>query len=324
MIEVLSAGPFATVQDLGRHGHRAIGVSVSGAMDGLALRTGNLLLGNPEGAAGIETTGAPLVLRFAADTAVAVTGAPAAVTLDDVTLPNFWCTPVRAGQTLSVAPSGTAMWRYVCVAGGIDCARVMGSRSTDTKIGIGGPLDGKALQRGTMLRFGKVGTAAPDGNRVPHDYGVRPPEDRRAPDGTAVIRVLPAREYDRFRAEDRAAFWDAAWQVRRESNRMGYRLDGPTLRTTTPQNLPSYGLVLGIVQVPPDGQPIVQLAEANTMGGYPKFGVVIEPDLRRLVQSRPGTRIRMERVDRDAAIAARAQDRAYLASVADAATLACA
>ncbi len=324
MIEVLSAGPFATVQDLGRHGHRSIGVSVSGAMDALSLRAGNLLLGNAEGAAGIETTGAPLVLRFRADTAVAVTGAPAAASLDGTALPNFWCTQVRAGQALTVAPSAAAMWSYVCVAGGIDCAEVMGSRSTDTKIGIGGPFGGKPLFRGAALHVGASGAPAAAGRRAPGEYGVRPPEERRARDGTAVVRVLTAREYDRFRPEDRAAFWDAAWEVRSDSNRMGYRLEGPTLRTTAPQNLPSYGLVLGIVQVPPDGRPIVQLAEANTMGGYPKFGVVIEPDLRTLVQTRPGRCVRMERVGRDAAIAARAQDRAYLASVAAAAALVCA
>lgn len=315
MIEILAAGPFATVQDLGRPTRRGHGISVAGAMDALALRGGNLMLGNDEDAAGIETALAPLRVKFTEETAFAVTGAAARVRLDGIALPNWWCGPAHAGQVLEIMPSTVGMWTYLTVAGGINCATVLGSRSTDLKLGIGGPFEGKAIPTGAKLQTGVSDTAA---IHALGGYALQPPQ-AETQDGHPVLRVIPAREYDEFVDSDRAAFWETDWRVGQECNRMGYRLTGPTLHTTVPLSLPSYPLVSGIIQVPPSGQPIIQLAEANTCGGYPKFGVIIQADLRTLVQSRPASILRMRQVTADQGVAARAEHEAFLRTARNAA-----
>ena len=125
-----------------------------------------------------------------------------------------------------------------------------------------------------------------------------------------IIRVLPAREYSDFNQDSRTDFWTTPWQVGSESNRQGYKLNGAVLKTKEPLSLLSYGLIPGTIQVPQAGQPIVQLAEANTCGGYPKIGVVIEADIGRLAQSRPGQKVRFKRVSRVEALdAMRAEER---------------
>ena len=308
MITVLSAGPFATVQDLGRRDYFAQGVSISGAMDRTALQAGNLMVGNAPGAAGIETTGAPLRLRFEGPRAFALTGADAEITLDDVTLPMWWAGHAEAGQVLSVMPSRGGMWTYVCLGGGIACEPVMNSRSTDLKIGIGGPFSGKAIPVHSVLDLGADDVNLASCIEACGGFGIAPPKRARSTDGSALLRVMVAREYSYFMPEHRAAFWLEPWQVQRDSNRMGYKLAGPELHTEAPLSLPSYPLVPGTVQVPPAGQPMVQLAEANTCGGYPKIGVIIAPDLPALVQTPPGGTVRMHQVSRAGAAQAR-QDR---------------
>jgi len=324
MIEVLTAGPFATVQDLGRTAYRNQGVSLSGAMDSHALRMGNLMLGNSADAAGIETTASPLVLRFNADMLFALTGAACAATLGGIVLPVDWCMQAKRGQVLEIQPSSEGMWTYVCVAGGIDCAEVLGSRSTDTKIGIGGPFDGKALSAKDHLTCFPSDPTDCTTIGALGGYGALPRPRPRDTNGAFVVRVLTAREYDDFIPEHQTLFWSAPWQVERESNRMGYRLSGPELQTIQPLSLPSYGLVVGVIQVPPSGQPMIQLAEANTCGGYPKIGVVIDADLPRLVQVCPGQSVRMQRVDRTAALAARRANQSHLKTVTAAKRTACA
>lgn len=306
MIEIRAASPFATIQDAGRAGYRAQGVGPSGAMDVQALVTANLLVGNAVGAAGIETSVGPLRLRFGATTAFAVCGAETALHLDGTPLPTYWCAVAETGQELEVAPSSVGRWNYVALSGGIDVPLILGSRGADVKIGIGGLRAGEPLRAGDGLDLGPVESGGLAAVSRLGGFGVAPPDAPRDERGSRVVRVLPAREYDRFTPESREDFWTSDWLVGRESNRMGYRLSGPVLRTDEPLSLPSYGVMTGLVQAPPSGQPIVLLNEANTCGGYPKAGVVIGPDLPVLVQALPGQALRMRKVNLDQALAARA------------------
>ena len=294
VIEIVDAGPLNTIQDLGRPGYRDIGVTASGAMDPLALKIANLLVGNNEGAAAIEVQTFPLRLRFSEATLFAVTGG-ANAKLDGVTLPPWWMQTAASGQVLELLPSSVDARAYIGFGGGVDVPMVMGSRSTALRGAFGG-IDGRYLQKGDTLPLGEaVATALPtDG------LGVVPPTIALAtsfpvaPDGTLLIRALPAGEHDLFGA-DAERFWNQSWKISPQSDRTGYRLSGEPVRPTEPVEMRSYGIVPGVVQVPPGGKPIVQMSDANTAGGYPKIAGVLDADLWRLGQARIGSCLRFVR-----------------------------
>ncbi len=285
MIELLRAGPLTTVQDLGRQAWRDRGISRCGALDDLALTQGNLLVGNPPDAAGLEFTLGPATLRFDADCCIALTGTDADALLDGDPLRPGWRQPVRAGQTLKLAAPRERMRSYLTVSGGIATAPVLGSRSTDLKAGFGG-LDGHALRDGDRLPLLSPDPCKPSGARPSRRIGLAPT------DWDATVRALPGPEHDDFSAAARAAFWTADWQLTPQSNRMGYRFAGPELKRQRGAELASHGVLPGVVQVPPSGQPIVLLADAQTTGGYPKIAVVIRADLWKLAQLRLGATLR--------------------------------
>ncbi|HEY9107230.1 MAG TPA: biotin-dependent carboxyltransferase family protein [Roseateles sp.] len=288
MIEIVRAGPLATVQDLGRPGWRGRGLSLCGAMDEFALQAGNLLVGNAPGAAGLEFTLGAATLRFHADGCIAITGTDADAHLDGRPVHPWWRQRVRAGQTLKLAAPHERMRSYVAITGGLALPAALGSLSTDLKGGFGG-LDGRELRDGDRLPL-NPGPALP-----PRRVGMRPPE------WTPEVRALPGPEHDDFAAD---AFWASDWTVTPQSNRMGYRLAGPTLQRERGGELASHGVLPGVVQVPPSGQPIVLLADAQATGGYPKIAVVIRADLWKLGQLRLGAKLRFVRCTRDEAVAA--------------------
>jgi 5-oxoprolinase (ATP-hydrolysing) subunit C len=304
MIEILSASALATVQDLGREGGRRWGVGTSGAMDPLALAAGNLLLGNDEGAAAVEVPVFPFQVRFTEDCAFAVTGADCNARLDDAPLLPWWAHEARAGQVLSLglpqAGAARACRAYVCLAGGVDVPAVLGSRSTQLRGAFGGH-EGRALRQGDTLRAGAPGR----GVRAV-GFGLVPPA-LALPlqvDELPAMRVLPAAEYKGYTKDSRAAFWNEAWKITRQSDRYGYRLSGTPLESVAAMEMRSHGIVPGVIQVPPDGQPIVQMRDAQPSGGYPKLGTVIEADLWRLGQAPIGSRVRFVETTWDDAIAA--------------------
>lgn len=291
MIELLRAGPLTTVQDLGRTAWRDRGISRCGALDDLALTQANLLVGNPVDAAGLEFTLGPATLRFGADGCFALTGTDADATLDDRSVRPGWREPVRAGQTLKIAAPRERMRAVLAVSGGLDLPLALGARATDLKAGFGG-WQGRALRDGDTLPWRPPATVPT--RRV----GLRPP------DWDASVRVLPGPEHGEFSPESRDAFWSAGWTLTPQSNRMGFRFAGPVLARTTGGDLPSHGVLPGVIQVPPSGQPIVLLADAQTTGGYPKIGVVIAADLWKLAQLRLGAPLRFLPCTREAAVAA--------------------
>ncbi|OBZ95736.1 allophanate hydrolase [Pararhizobium polonicum] len=311
MIEIIDTGPLNTIQDLGRPGYRDIGVTASGAMDPLALKIANLLVGNGEGAAAIEVQTFPFRLRFDETTVFAVTGG-AGATLDGRVLPPWWMQQGNAGQVLELSLSPASARAYIAFAGGVDVPIVMGSRSTSLRGAFGG-MDGRFLQRHDRLPLGEATALSVDG------LGVVPPATALAElfpialDGTLLIRALPAGEHHLFGA-DAERFWSQSWKISSQSDRTGYRLSGEPVRPTEPAEMRSYGIVPGVVQVPPGGEPIVQMSDANTAGGYPKIAGVLEADLWRLGQARIGSRLRFVRSSH---ADARALDQAIAAYIDD-------
>ncbi|MDJ0380915.1 biotin-dependent carboxyltransferase family protein [Streptomyces sp. G-G2] len=282
-LEVVRAGALTTVQDLGRPGYAHLGVPRSGALDVPAHALANRLLGNPPGAATLETTLDGVALRALAPVTVVVTGAPCAVRA--AARPAPWGAPVRlaAGEVLEVGPAVYGVRSYVAVRGGYAVPPVLGSRSTDLLSGLGPPV----LAAGAALPVGDPG----DGPMGP--VGAADVLPLPAPPAELVLPVLAGPRDDWFTGESVARLARARYRVSSAGNRIGLRTEGgPALARARSGELPSEGMVLGAVQVPPDGMPVVFLADHPVTGGYPVLGVVPEEALHRAAQARPGTPVR--------------------------------
>ncbi|MGI8815785.1 MAG: biotin-dependent carboxyltransferase family protein [Pseudonocardia sp.] len=278
-LEVLAAGPGATVQDLGRPGFGELGVGRSGAVDLPSLRLANRLVGNPEGYAGVEVTFSGMRVRFSRVALIAVTGADVAVTAGGRA--EGMCAPVHvcAGHQVVLGPAGRGVRSYLAVRGGIDVAPVLGSRSTDTLAGLGPA----PLEPGSVLPIGETPLGYP---RV--DLAPRPGHP-----GRPVLRVLPGPRQDWFTDDALARLCHpGGYQVSAQSNRIGARLDGPMLARRESCELAPEATVSGALQVPPNGQPILLLADHPVTGGYPVIAVVHADDLPLAAQAPPGSRLR--------------------------------
>jgi biotin-dependent carboxylase-like uncharacterized protein len=278
MIAVVKPGLLTTVQDLGRPGFAHLGVARSGALDVPALLRANTLVGNPDTAAALETTLTGVTLRAEADLTIAVSGARAPITVDGTKVDFDTAVPIPSGALIEVGPAETGVRSYLAVAGGITVAPVLGSRSTDTLSGLGPP----PLRAGFVLPIGTPNARFEPTQAVP----ATPIE----PELTLRVRMGP--RHDWFSVLARDALLGEPYALTVKSNRVGARLAGPTLSRSVAGEIPSEGIVLGAIQVPADGQPLVFLADHPTTGGYPVIAVVDRADLPLLAQARPGTPIR--------------------------------
>ncbi len=319
MILVVKPGMLTSVQDLGRYGHRQFGVAPGGALDALALTLANRLVGNADDAAGLELTMGGCALRFETATRIALVGDDFGATLDEAPLWPCWSVPVAPGQTLKLGganrQSGKAGLRsWLAVAGGIDVPPVLGSRSTDLKAGFGGH-QGRALRKNDRLPLGPPALDAQQLARRP--FGLRGPDGGLdAADGAIALRVMPGPEFEHFNVAAQRAFWAEPWRITPQSNRMGSRLAGPALQRKRNVDMLSSGVIPGTIQVPPSGQPIILMGDAQTTGGYPRIGVVIRADLWKLAQAPLNGALRLVQADAAEARAAWAAQQRYLAQVA--------
>ena len=277
-IEVRRAGMHTTVQDLGRVGHRAEGVPGSGAADSFALRVANLLVGNAEGATGLEFTQVGPELIFPRATVVALCGA------EFEGLPLWRPVRVAAGTILQLGAARRGCRGYLAVAGGIEVAPVLGSRSTYVRGGFGG-LRGAALRDHDIVPA--VGAARPFRENWHVDPRILP-----AYSSAPTVRVVRGAQAGEF--PDR--WLETRFTVSRQSDRMGVRLEGPAVQRAVADDLISSAVAPGTIQVPPDGQPIVLLADAQTIGGYPQIAHVATVDLPLMAQLRPGDTVSFREV----------------------------
>jgi biotin-dependent carboxylase-like uncharacterized protein len=295
MIEVVRPGPLATVQDLGRPALGHLGVPRSGAADAASLRRANQLAGNPLDAAGLEVTLGRAVLRFSREALAAVTGAAAPVTLtrgpDQAAIPVEFeaAFAVPAGALLRIGTPAAGLRTYLAVRGGIDVPAVLGSRSADLLSRLGPA----PLRAGDLLPVGAAGHAGTGGHEA---GGVSRTGSHRGPGVTAPaeLRVLPGPRDDWFAAGAIDILCGAGYVVTPASDRVGLRLDGPALPRASASSgeLASEGMVTGALQVPPDGKPILLLADHPVTGGYPVIAVVRSADIGLAAQLRPGQPVR--------------------------------
>ncbi|GAB3635791.1 biotin-dependent carboxyltransferase family protein [Hymenobacter arcticus] len=325
-ISVQKPGLLTTVQDLGRPGYQKTGLVVSGALDAAALRTANLLVGNPETAAGLECTLRGPVLRFEADALLALTGADLAATIGGQPVPLGRPVAVRAGTVLAFGAAQTSGRAWLAVAGGVAVPLVLGSRATYLRAAPGG-VAGRALQAGDVLPVGEWPAATrqlADSVKFNKSTAWAAAKWRVAtarvgrPGEPLVLRALPGPEYEQFAPASQWAFWKEDFTVTTEADRMGCRLSGPMLVRLTNRELLSSAVTFGTVQVPAGGQPIVLLADRQTTGGYPRLAQVITADLGRLAQALPGTRLRFQQVELAAAQALYLAQEQYLRALAQA------
>jgi len=308
LIEVRSPGMLTTVQDLGREGFGPMGVSPSGAADPVALRIGNRLVGNVEGAAGLEMTLFGGTFIFPEHAEIALTGADFRATLDTQCIDLWSSAEVRAGQTLRLEATRTGARCYLCVRGGIAVKLFLGSASTHLLSGLGG-FEGRALRKGDVVKIGTAG----GGFRTFRKRKVAAKAlEKLAPRKTLRVTVGP--QSDWFSQAAREVFYRSTYRITEESNRMGLRLEGLPISADAGGEMTSEGVSLGAVQIPSSGLPIILFVEQQTTGGYPKIANVISADLGSLGQLRPRDEIRFERVDMETARSLLVEQEKLLAS----------
>ncbi|MDQ6435476.1 biotin-dependent carboxyltransferase family protein [Mesorhizobium sp. LHD-90] len=312
-VKVIKPGLATSVQDLGRPGYFHLGIPIGGAMDRLALRAANLLVGNDEGAAALEAVFVGPELEFTADTVIAVTGADMPLKIDGEEQPGWTTLAVKRGQVLSFGFLKSGARIYIAFAGGVDVPVALGSRSTYV-IGALGGFNGRPLAAGDELPIGNGGPARV-GRSVPQAL-------RRTPGRPAELRVLPGLYWHRIREESQASFFDDGWKVAPEADRMGYRFRGgrplsfvereqPFGAGSDPSNIVDSCYPYGSIQVPGGTEPIILHRDAVSGGGYFMIGTVISADMDLIGQMQPNTPTGFVKVTMDEALKARA-DRARL------------
>lgn len=298
-LRVGQPGLLTTVQDLGRIGHQRDGVPVSGAMDPLALRVANLLVGNDETDAALEITLTGPTIIFEGDALIAMAGADLSATLDDERVPTWRAIRVPSGATLAFGAPRVGCRAYLAVAGGIAVPPVLGSRSTYIRAAFGG-VDGRALRRGDVVSTGAPSVLAgcissslvrADGRVAVARWSVGATLRPAYADHT-VVRVIPGAHEHALTEASRDLLRQTTFRISPQSDRMGYRLEGPALALAQPLELLSEPVAFGTVQLPPGGSPIVLMADRQTTGGYPRIGEVATVDLPLLAQLKPGDHVR--------------------------------
>lgn len=303
-VRVLRPGLHTTVQDLGRYGLQHLGVVPCGAMDAVAHRLANALVGNDAAAATLECTVVGPELQFEQPALIALCGAAFEASVAGAALPQHRPVLLGAGARLRVGRTLRGARGYLAVAGGFGVAAVLGSRSTYVPAGFGG-FQGRALQKGDALaldaaapelaaaRFDRLKDARRGANFSSTAWRVGAITLPR--EGTLSVRAMEGRHYAQFDAGSRRALFEATWKVSQDSNRMGYRLAGPALARRCAAELLSEPTCLGTVQAPGDGSAIVLMADHQTTGGYPKIAEVAGADVPLLSQLAPGGALRFER-----------------------------
>ena len=286
MITVTKAPPYLAVQDAGRTGFRADGVPRGGAMDLFALRAANLMVGNDSNAAALEWALAGGILTFASATSFALVGAGVRATIGGKSIPPCTTTRAAAGDQLVIEQFLTGRFLYVAVSGGVDVAPVLRSRSTYLPGHFGG-LGGRLLKTGDHLALGVATSLPAEGFHCAAELMPRYENE--------TVHITRGPQAEIFTEDAFRVLGESSHRVSSASDRTGYKLDGPSIGAS-PGSLPSEAACPGAIQVPGDGHPIILMADAPTVGGYPKIAVVSEADLPIVAQRRPGETLRFELV----------------------------
>jgi len=286
-IQVQAPGLFTTVQDLGREGFSSLGISPSGAADSISLRLGNRLVGNPENSPALEMTLLGGTFMFPEGAVFALSGSDFGGTLDDVPINTWTSFEARPGQVLRLGPTHTGARSYLCVQGGIAVTLFLGSASTHILSGLGG-FEGRALRKGDVLHIGGASQLYRKRAVDPHIFSRLSPRK--------ILRCTPGPQSEWFPESSQQMFYNGIYRVTEESNRMGLRLEGPSIPVSFGGHMITEGVSLGAIQIPGGGLPIILFVEQQTTGGYPKIANVISADLPSIGQLRPRDEIRFDPV----------------------------
>jgi antagonist of KipI len=322
-LKIIRPGLLTTIQDLGRFGYQKIGVLVSGAMDAYSLRLGNLLVGNEEDMGALEITLTGPTVEFTADTLIAITGGDLTPVIDGWPVASRRPVAVKAGAILKFKGCAGGCRAYLTVAGGFEVPKVMGSQSTYLRAGLGG-FKGRSLKSGDVLETGE-----------PSEYGMQMLKQllsrgarsfaaahwcigivHTTPDKlNRPIRITTGLQFSAFTEKSKNALISEAFKVTTKADRMGYRLEGYKLELAHPLEMISEGATLGTIQAPPDGNPIILLADHQSVAGYPKIGQVCIVDVARVAQYKPGDTIRFEMISSEEAEALYIAKEKYMENV---------
>ncbi|MGH0432195.1 biotin-dependent carboxyltransferase [Bacillus mycoides] len=300
-VEILHAGMFTTVQDLGRFHYQQYGVPVGGAMDKNALRLINMLVGNEENEAGLEITIMGPKLLIKKTTLLAIGGADMEPLLNGERIPLWRPILAEEGSMLCLGKAKSGCRAYVTFAGGINIDRTMGSKSTYIRAALGG-IEGRMLKKGDYFQIGTGAEVASrfiqslkEEERIKTKWVIcndALPKYKKYP----ILRVITDFEYDQFTEESIKSFFSKEYKVSNYADRMGYRLDGEVLNRVEEIEILSSPVTFGTIQVPNGGQPIILMADRQTTGGYPRIGNVVSVDLPLLAQLKPGDYVTFEKI----------------------------
>lgn len=303
-ITMIRAGLMTTVQDLGRIGFQQKGVVVGGAMDEYSMRLANILVGNHEEEAVLETTLTGPTIQFEEEAVIAITGGDFQPMIGEKPLPMWRPVFVRKGEVITMKQAITGCRAYIAIAGGLAVPKVMGSRSTYTRAKIGG-INGRTLRKGDMLTGRKLNEAHRQWFqaikkhqdctwRLDFSPFLQTTQQQE-------LRVIRGTEYSAFEQDSLNQFFNEPYTVSRQSDRMGYRMEGSRMILREPLELISEAVTYGTIQIPSNGQPIILMADCQTTGGYPKIAQVISADLSNLAQLQPGATVTFREVSLEVA-----------------------
>lgn len=304
-ITILRPGLLTSIQDTGRYGFQKYGVIASGAMDTYSLRMANLLVGNEENEATLEITLMGPIISVDQDMLIAVTGADFSPTVDGIPLPEWRPVLIKKGSVIKFGAPKSGCRSYLAVAGGVAVKKIMNSKSTYLRAGIGG-FQGRALQKEDRLETGEWSERSLMLFRKLKDMSFHYPFSTTEwfidtklfflHSSKSHIRVLPGRQYNQLTEKGKEQFFSESFQVTPQSDRMGFRLIGPKIELREKREMLSEAVSFGTIQLPPNGNPIILLADRQTTGGYPKIAQVISADLSYLAQRKPGEKIQFQLV----------------------------
>lgn len=320
IVRVLRSGLSSTIQDLGRPNLRHYGVPVGGALDRPSHELANRLVGNLANAATVEMTLTGDELEWPNSGLIAITGADMSPVIsnegiDNTRVPQHCPVMIRAGTRIRFGAARRGCRCYLAVAGGFDVPVVMGSRSTYLRAGVGG-VHGRALKMGDEIQLGDFKEHASHPGTGSDQSFSAPPWFIRTIDlpsaSTVVLRTLRGSHFTRMTDESQSSFLHDEFEITPQSDRMGYRITGPRLRLEVVDELSSEGLVCGTIQLPPDGNPILLMADSAPTGGYHRIGQVITADISLAAQLRPGQSVAFREVSLPEAQQIAAQQRQML------------
>ena len=294
-------GLLSSFQDSGRWGYQHLGVSVTGAMDVQSHRMANLIAGNTEDCATLEITLLGPVLSFTQPCCICLTGAQMNARINDRLAPRYRPLIIRPGDTLTFETATEGTRAYLAVYGGFDLPVIMNSQSTYLRAGFGG-WHGRALVKGDDIGLRAPLNGDPDAltalsERIWNQVIYLPSTLGQHTGRKSLVRLIRSDQWPEFTVQSQRALVSSTWRVSTDSERMGYRLEGPEISLTKPREMISEATTFGSIQVPRGGQPIVLMADRQTSGGYPKIGTVASVDLAILAQKKPGDEVRFTLVN---------------------------